>query len=84
MCADSLHTGVVIACCDAFCQTLTTKTVVVRDNASIQTSEACEDRLPYWKKNGLRIKYLPPYAPELNRIDILWRRSKYTWLPFSA
>lgn len=80
----SVHTGVVIACFDAFCQTLTQKTVVVIDNASIHTSEEFEDRLPYWKKKGLIIKYLPPYAPELNLIEILWRRIKYTWLPFSA
>ncbi len=80
----SIHTGVVIACFDTFCQTLTKKTVVVIDNASIHTSEEFEDRLPYWKKKGLIIKYLPPYAPELNLIEILWRRIKYTWLPFSA
>ena len=80
----SIHTGVVIACLDTFCQTLTTKTVVVIDNASIHTREAFEDRLPYWKKKGWIIKYLPPYAPELNLIEILWRRIKYTWLPFSA
>jgi len=80
----SIHTGVVIACFDTFCHTLTKKTVVVIDNASIHTSDEFEDRLPYWKKKGLIIKYLPPYAPELNLIEILWRRIKYTWLPFSA
>ena len=80
----SIHTGVVIACFDAFCQTITKKTVVVIDNASIHTSEEFEERLPYWKKQGLIIKYLPPYSPELNLIEILWRRIKYTWLPFSA
>ncbi len=81
---ESIHTGVVIACFDAFCHTITKKTVVVIDNASIHTSEEFEDRLPYWKKRGLVIKYLPPYSPELNLIEILWRRIKYTWLPFSA
>jgi transposase len=80
----SVHTGVVLACFDAFCQTLTKKTVVVIDNASIHTSEEFEDKLPYWRKKGLIIKYLPPYSPELNLIEILWRRIKYTWLPFSA
>ena len=80
----SIHTGVVIACFDTFCQTLTKKTVVVIDHASIHTSEAFEDRLPSWKKKGLIIKYLPPYSPELNLIEILWRRITYTWLPFSA
>jgi transposase len=80
----SIHTGVVIGCFDAFCQTITQKTVVVMDNASIHRSEEFEDRMPYWKKQGLIIKYLPPYSPELNLIEILWRRIKYTWLPFSA
>src|SRR6266699_4468894 len=80
----SIHTGVVIACFDAFCHTITKKTVVVVDNASIHRSEAFEDRMPYWKKHGLIIKYLSPYSPELNLIEILWRRIKYTWLPFSA
>jgi len=80
----SIHTGVVIACFDACCRTLTKKTVVVIDNASIHTSDEFEDKLPYGKKKGLIIKYLPPYAPELNLIEILWRRIKYTWLPFSA
>ena len=79
-----IHTGVVIACFDTFCQTLTQKTVVVIDNASIHTSDEFADRLPYWQKKGLIIKYLPPYSPELNLIEILWRRIKYTWLPFSA
>jgi hypothetical protein len=75
---------VVIACFDAFCQTITKKTVVVVDNASIHRSEEFEDRMPYWKQHGLIIKYLSPYSPELNLIEILWRRIKYTWLPFSA
>ena len=80
----SIHTGVVIACFDAFCKTIKQKTVVMLDNASIHTSEEFEDRIPYWKKQGLLLKYLPPYSPELNLIEILWRRIKYTWLPFSA
>src|SRR4030095_9747651 len=80
----SIHTGVVMACFDAFCQTITKKTVVIMDNASIHTSEEFAHRIPSWKKQGLVIKYLPPYSPELNLIEILWRRIKYTWLPFSA
>src|SRR2546430_4457262 len=31
-----------------------------------------------------RHSYLSPYSPGLNLIEILWRRIKYTWLPFSA
>ena len=64
MFAQSIYTGVVIACFDAFCHTLTKKTVVVVDNASIHRREAFEDRRPYWKQHGLLIKYLSPYSPE--------------------
>jgi transposase len=34
-------------------------------------------------KNVL-IYFLPPYSPELNLIEILWRRIKYQWLDFDA
>src|SRR6266403_3252234 len=80
----SVDTSVVIACFDEFSKTLKKKTVVVMDNASVHTSEEFEECLPQWKKQGLIIKYLPPYSPELNLIEILWRNIKYTWLPFSA
>ncbi len=75
----TIHPGVVIACFDAFCHTIKKKTVVVIDNASIHRSEEFEDHIPSWKKPGLIIKYLSPYSPELNLIEILWRRIKYTW-----
>ncbi|WP_195653196.1 transposase [Bacteroides cellulosilyticus] len=28
--------------------------------------------------------FLPPYSPELNPIEILWRFIKYTWMPLDA
>lgn len=80
----SLHTGVVIGCFDDFCHTLTKKTVVVRDHASVHRNDAFEECRPHWKKQGLIVKYLPAYSPELNRIESRWRRIKYSWLPFSA
>jgi transposase len=84
MFAHALHTGGVIACFAAFCQTMTKKTVVVVDKASIHTREEVAERLPSWKQHGLLVKYLPPYSPALNLIEILWRRIKYAWLPVSA
>ena len=82
--AQSVHTEVVLACCEALSKTRKKKTVVVMDNASVHTSEALEACLPQWKKKGLIMKYLTPYAPELNLREILWRNIKYTWLLFSA
>ena len=80
----SIHTEVVISCLDLFCKTIVKETIVVMDNASIHRSDEFEDRLPEWEEKGLRIKYIPAYSPELNLIEILWRRIKYDWLPFSA
>lgn len=80
----SVDTSVVVACFEAFSTTLKKKTVVVMDNASVHTSEDFTACLPKWRKKGLYIKYLPPYSPELNLIEILWRHIKYAWLPFSA
>jgi len=28
--------------------------------------------------------FLPTYSPELNLIEILWRKIKYEWLPVTA
>lgn len=80
----SIHTGGVVACFEAWCHTRTKKTVIVVDNASIHTSDDFADRLPSWKKQGLIVTYLRPYSPALHLIDILWRRIKYPWVPFSA
>jgi DDE superfamily endonuclease len=74
----------VIACFDDFCTALTKKTVVVLDNASIHTSEQFQAKILQWRKQGLLLKFLPKYSPELNRIEILWKHIKYYWLPFSA
>jgi len=40
--------------------------------------------LARWQKEGLYLKFLPPYCPELNLIEILWRKIKYEWLPLDA
>src|SRR6266566_3613939 len=80
----SINTSVVVACLNDFCQRIKKKTMVIMDNSSIHRSEEFEEYLAQWKKKGLRIKYLIPYAPELNLIEILWRHIKYLWLPFSA
>ena len=58
--------------------------VVILDNASIHTAKKLK---PYWDllaEKGMRFYFLPPYSPELNRIEILWRKMKYEWLPFKS
>ena len=75
---------IVIACFDQFCDTINKKTVVFIDNASMHTSGKFKGKLGEWEKNGLIVKYLPTYSPELNLIEIIWRFIKYNWLPLSA
>ena len=42
------------------------------------------DRLLSWRAQGIVVAYLPPYSPELNHIELLWRKMKYEWLPLGA
>jgi len=79
-----IDSHVVAGCFDLFCERLTKPTVVVLDNASIHTSDEFEERIEAWARRGLTLKYLPPYCPELNLIEILWRKIKYEWLPLAA
>ena len=75
---------IVIACFDQFCDTINKKTIVVVDNASMHTGSKFKGKLGEWEENGLIVKYLPTYSPELNLIEIVWRLIKYNWLPLSA
>ena len=76
----TVDTDVVIACIDEFVKTITKKTVIVLDNASIHRSAKFNAKLGEWTEKGLRIFHLPPYSPHLNLIETLWRKAKYDWL----
>ena len=56
-------------------------TVVMVDNASIHTSQKFREKIADWMiEKRLIVCYLPTYSPELNLIEILWRKVKYEWL----
>ena len=69
-----------VACIDDFCKKITKKTVLVMDNASIHTANKLQNKIEEWESLGLTIFFLPTYSPELNLIEIVWRRIKYKWL----
>jgi transposase len=73
-----------IACFEQFSRQLAQQTYVFLDNAPMHRSQEFIEQIPKWVQQNLIIKYLPPYSPELNLIEILWRFMKYYWLPFSA
>lgn len=80
----SITSEVVIACIDAFFPSVTRRTVIVVDQASIHTSDAMHDQLAEWQERGIEIFQLPSYSPQLNLIEILWRFIKYEWIEISA
>ena len=75
---------VIVKCFDQFSQQLDKKTYVFMDNAPVHRSQAFIKQIPKWVKQGLIVKYLPSYSPELNLIENWWCFMKYYWLPFSA
>jgi len=55
--------------------------VVVLDNASIHVSGAIKQAIPDLRRQGIALEYLPPYSPELNRIEPLFGAIKHHDLP---
>jgi transposase len=80
----SIDTQTVIHCFELFHQQQQKPALVVVDNAPIHTSEDFEEERERWQKEELYVKFLPPYCPELNLIETLWRKIKYEWLPLDA
>ena len=58
---------------------------MILDNYPINKSKKFISKMEEWKEKEVYIFFLPPYSPELNLIEILWRRINYQWwIPFDA
>ncbi len=80
----SIDAKIAIACIDSFAAKLTKPTTLVIDNAPIHTSTEFQLMIPEWERQNLGLWFLPAYSPELNLIEILWKKIKYDWLPLEA
>lgn len=80
----TINSDVVIACIDNLSEKIKKETVLVMDNASIHQNKKFWEKEKEWQKKGLKIFFLPPYSPKLNKIEILWRFMKYQWLDNSC
>ena len=80
----SINSDVVISWIDTFFSTVDKPTVIVVDGSSIHTSDAILDKIEEWFERGITIFKLPPYSPQLNLIEILWRFIKYQWIEIDA
>ena len=74
----------IISFMNRFVEQTIKKTIVILDNSPIHKSKKFMAKIEQWKEKDVLIYFLPPYSPELNLIEILWRRIKYQWLDFDA
>jgi transposase len=58
--------------------------VVILDNASIHKAKEVTPLLRVLQEKGLKLYFLPPYSPELNRIEKLWHKMKYEWMAYKS
>lgn len=54
---------------------------IVLDNYSVHRSKEVQAAIPDLERVGVGFYYLPPYSPELNRIEPFWRHVKHEDLP---
>ncbi|CAA9574401.1 MAG: Mobile element protein [uncultured Truepera sp.] len=56
-------------------------TVVVLDNAPFHKGEMIKEHRAAWEAEGLFLRYLPVYSPQLNLIESVWRKLKGFLMP---
>lgn len=76
----TVNTETVISVLDDYSNQIDRTTVIVLDNASCHKSAAFHDRLETWAERGLLVYHIPPYSPELNKIELFWQKLKYQYL----
>ncbi|MGW7201201.1 IS630 family transposase [Streptomyces chryseus] len=57
---------------------------VVLDNATAHVSRVVKNARSLLEAHGVTLFYLPPYSPELNKIERVWRSVKYEDIPIRA
>lgn len=55
--------------------------MIVLDNAPAHRGDEFEEELEELAELGVFVMFLPSYSPELNLIELLWKKIKYEWLP---
>lgn len=76
----NINSDFIIETLDELSLTITISTVVVLDNARPHTARKVKQLFEVWQKRGLYIFYVPPYSPQLNIIERLWKEFKEGWL----
>jgi len=58
--------------------------VIVMDNYSVHRSQEVKAQIAALQAIGMVFFYLPPYCPDLNRIEGVWRHTKYEDMPIRS
>lgn len=58
--------------------------VIVLDNYSVHRSQELKAQIAALQAVGVVLFYLPPYSPELNLIEGVWRHTKYEDMPIRS
>lgn len=75
----TIKASFLVSCIEEWMKTLHKPTVLVLDNAPVHQAEL-QAKMEEWQERDLFIFFLPKYSPHLNRIEHLWRKTKYEWL----
>ena len=59
--------------CEILCPTLKPGDIVIMDNLSAHKRQATIDII---ESTGARVRFLPPYSPDLNPIEKMWSKIK--------
>lgn len=77
----SINAGFIVEELDKLSLDIQKQTVVVLDNAGCaQGTKSTKVPVETWQQRGLYILYLPPYSPQLNIAERLWKELKARWL----
>jgi len=63
-----------------FSKTIAKHTVIVLDNAKVHQSKLFKQMKEVWAKKQLFIFYLPPYSPQINIVERVWKELKERWI----
>jgi len=62
-------------------QRLSKEFVVILDNAGFHRANLIKDQQDDWEARGLRLWFQPPYSPQFNLIETVWKKLKGFLLP---
>ena len=57
------------------------KVVIVLDNAGTHKAKRIKKQLERWQSMGLTLWFQPPYSPQFNLIETVWKKLKSFLLP---